>query len=145
MWGTCYGASNNIHFDFPPIMQDGRNYSSWQPEAVVNDNIRKQENIKSNWEYRKFLTNNAMQIMKYNNQEACNDLGLPSHIENNNNLSTNVPFLYKSVMDTNKPGYGYCNSNLKSPYLSREQLQSRMVSPSINFKNLAITEIAKQK
>ena len=97
MWGTCYGASNNIHFDFPPIMQDGRNYSSWQPEAVVNDNIRKQENIKSNWEYRKFLTNNALQIMKYNNQEACNDLGLPSHIENNNNplslcenLSTDV-------------------------------------------------------
>ena len=30
-WGTCFSGSNNIHFDFPPIMSDGRNFSSWQP------------------------------------------------------------------------------------------------------------------
>jgi len=137
MWGTCYGASNNIHYNYPPLMQDGRNFSSWQPEAVVNDNIRKQAKIKSNWEYRKFLTNNAIDIMKYNNQESCNDLGLVNHIQTNNTPSTNVPYMYKSVMDTRNPGYGYCNSNLKSPYLSREQLQSRMIAPSINMSNVS--------
>ena len=26
-WGTCYSGSNNIHFGFPPIMTDGRNYA----------------------------------------------------------------------------------------------------------------------
>jgi hypothetical protein len=24
----------------PPIMSDGRNYSSWQPESVLNDKIK---------------------------------------------------------------------------------------------------------
>ena len=40
-WGTCYAGSNNIHFDFPPIMADGRNYATWQPGAVINENITK--------------------------------------------------------------------------------------------------------
>jgi hypothetical protein len=133
-WGTCYSGSNNIHYNFPPIMADGRIFSSWQPDAVINENIQKQENIHSNWSYRQYMTNNGLQIMKYNNLEACNLLGLPTHFNTNQFPSTNVsqnPHLYKSTYDTNNPGYGYNNSNLKSPYLSREQLQSRMVSPSI--------------
>ena len=44
-WGQCFNASNNIHFDFPPIMADGRVYSSWTPDAVVNNRIKKEENI----------------------------------------------------------------------------------------------------
>jgi hypothetical protein len=43
-WSTCYSGSNNINFNFPPIMADGRNYASWQPDAVVNERIQKQEN-----------------------------------------------------------------------------------------------------
>ena len=66
-WATCYSGSNNIHFNFPPIMADGRNFATWQPEAVVNNRIRKNENIQSNWQYRQYLTNNAVQIMQYNN------------------------------------------------------------------------------
>ena len=112
-------------------MSDGRNFASWQPEAVINERIQKQENINSSWQYRQFLTNNAMQIMKYNNMEACYDLGLPSHIQTDKTPSSNVPYLFKSNFDNSKPGFGYCNSNLKNPYLSREQLQSRMISPAI--------------
>ena len=67
-WATCYNSSNNIHFNFPPIMADGRNFASWQPEAVVNQRIQEQENITSSWAYRQFMTNNGIQIMKYNNQ-----------------------------------------------------------------------------
>ena len=70
-WGTCYSGSNNIHFDFPPIMTDGRNYATWQPGAVINQQIKKQANIKSNWQYRKYLTDNADSIIKYNQLEAC--------------------------------------------------------------------------
>jgi hypothetical protein len=132
-WGTCYSGSNNIHFNFPPIMSDGRNYSSWQPDAVVNERIQKQEHITTNWSYRQFLTNNAQQIMKYNNQEACADLGLNPHIQTNKTPSSNVPHMFTSVMDTRTPGYGYPTSDLKNPYLSREQLQSKMVSPAIYY------------
>ena len=131
-WATCYSGSNNIHFDFPPIMADGRNFASWQPEAVVNDRIRQQENITTSWQYRQYLINNATNIMKINNQEACADLGLPSHFSTNATPSTNVPFTFHTTYDTNKPGYGYNESNLKQPYLTREQLQARMVAPTVN-------------
>ena len=130
-WATCYSGSNNIHFDFPPIMADGRNFSSWQPDALVNEHIQKQEHIETNWQYRQFLTNNASSIMKINSQEACTDLGLPCHFSTNATPSSNVPFTFRSTYDTNKPGFGYSQSNLKNPYLSREQLQARLVAPVI--------------
>ncbi len=130
-WATCYSGSNNMDFNLPPIMADGRNYASWQPSAVVNKNIQKTEGINTNWNYRQFLQTNALQIMNYNNKEACNYLGLNSHIESNETPADNIPFKFQSVFDTRKPGFGYCNSNLKNPYLSREQLNARMISPSI--------------
>jgi hypothetical protein len=130
-WGTCYSGSNNIHFNYPPIMADGRNYATWQPEAVVNKRIQQQENIKTSWEYRQYLTHNGIEIMKYNTSEACYDMGLPSHIQTGKTPSSNVPLLYKSTYDNAHPGYGYNNSDLKSPYLTREQLQARLISPSI--------------
>ncbi len=45
-WATCYTASNNIHFDFPPIMADGRNYASWKTSAIMNEKIRYDAGIK---------------------------------------------------------------------------------------------------
>ncbi len=130
-WAGCYSGSNNIHFNFPPIMADGRNFSSWQPEAVVNNRIRKQEDIKSNWEYRQYMTHNGLRIMNYDMNEACYTLGLSTHIPTDNTPSSNVPYLYKGTFDTSRPGYGYCNSDLKNPYLNREQLQAKMIAPSI--------------
>jgi hypothetical protein len=135
-WATCFSGSNNIHFNFPPIMADGRNYASWQPEAVVNEKIQKKENIHSNWSYRQFLQNNGLEIMKYNSLESCYDLGLDPHTQTNNTPSTNVPYKFKSAFDASTPGYGYCNSDLKNPYLSREQLNSRLVSPSISMESV---------
>jgi hypothetical protein len=116
-------------------MNDGRNYASWQPDAVINQRIQKQEKLKSNWEYRQYLQNNGIKIMNYNNLESCYDLGLDPHVQNGKTPSNNVPYAFKSTFDTSKPGFGYCNSDLKNPYLSREQLNSRMVAPSINPAN----------
>ena len=60
-------SSNNVYPNFPAKMQDGRVLSNtYQPESQQNDVILKRENIKSNWEYRKFLTDNAVQIMREN-------------------------------------------------------------------------------
>jgi hypothetical protein len=132
-WGTCYSGSNNIHFNFPPFMADGRNYASWQPEAVINERIQKQENIHSNWEYREYLTNQALQIMKYNTMESCYDLGLPCHSQTNKTPSNNVPFQFKSTFDNSEPGFGYNNSDLKRLYLTSEQLNARLVAPTIQI------------
>ena len=143
-WSTCNSGSNNIHFDFPPIMDDGRNYATWQPGAVINERIRQSENIKTNWQYRKYLTENADSIIKQNQIAACNECcscpavytQQPSHSPTADEIrktrmhkvSDTPPFLYKSCTDNSQP-YGYENSDLKSQYLSEYQLQSRMVTP----------------
>jgi hypothetical protein len=113
-------------------MADGRNWAQWQPDAVVNNRIQQKEGIKNNWSYRQYLQQNGLQIMNYNTTEACYELGLDPHIQTGKTPSDNVPYTFKSTFDTGKPGFGYCNSDLKNPYLSREQLNSRLISPSIN-------------
>ena len=135
-WRTCYSGSNNIDFNFPPIMADGRNYATWQPDAVVNERIQMKERIQSNWAYRQFLQKNGLQIMNYNNQEACYTLGLDPHYDTNATPSSNVPYTFKGTFDTSTPGFGYCNSDLKNPYLTSEQLNARLVAPSINPANI---------
>ena len=134
-WATCYSGSNNIHFNFPPIMADGRNYASWQPDAVINRRIQRQENIHSNWGYRQYLQHNGLKIMEYNGKEACYDLGLSPHVYTDKTPSNNVPYLYQNTYDNSRPGYGYTNSDLKNPYLSREQLNARLIAPSISLLN----------
>jgi len=135
-WATCYSASNNIDYNSPPIMKDGRNFSSFQPEAVINDRIQKDEGIKTNWGYRQYLQENGTSIMSYNSNNSCIQTGLDCHINSDRTPSTNVPHKFRNVFDTSKPGFGYSHSDLKSPYLSREQLNARLVSPSINLSNL---------
>lgn len=128
-WGTCYQGSNNIHFDFPPIMMDGRNFAKWQPGAAINEKIRKDNNITTNWQYRQYLTSNADSIARSNELEACdNCCYCPSSTVGES--TANSPFLYKSCVDKSQP-FGYENSDLKNLYLSSYELQSRMVAPSI--------------
>ena len=128
---SCNGASNNIHFDSPPLMNDGRNYASWQPGAIINVNIRKQQNIESNWDYRKYLIENADTIMETNKLNACNECGACPGVYNTNKATSNVPFIFKSSFDESKP-YGYITSDLKSDYLSRSELQQRATAPILS-------------
>lgn len=131
-WANCYSGSNNIDFNFPPIMSDSRNFASWQPDAVVNERIQRKEGIHSNWQYRQYLQRNGLQVMNYNSMEACYDLGLDPHVKTDRTPSDNVPYKFKGIFDSSKPGFGYCNSDLKNPYLTAEQLNSRLIAPSIN-------------
>ena len=75
-WATAYTGSNNIHFNFPPIMTDGRNYSQWEPSNVTNEKIRESENINTNWEYRRYLQKNADTIIKTNQLSSFNKISL---------------------------------------------------------------------
>jgi hypothetical protein len=111
-------------------MADGRNFASWQPGAVVNEKIRQESGIKSNWQYRKYLMENADQIIKYNQLGACEQSsgGVASY--GSEEKLNGSPFLYNSNLDNSQP-FGYENSDLKSSYLSRQQLQERMVTPVI--------------
>lgn len=156
-WATCYSGSNNIHFNFPPIMADGRNFASWQPGSVINEKIREESGIKSNWQYRKYLMENADQIIKYNQLGACDQCSssIASSYGSEEKLN-GTPFLYNSYLENYQTSqaqqiqaqqiqqaqaqaqqpFGYENSDLKNIYLSRQQLQERMVTPVITQEQL---------
>lgn len=128
-WSKNYSASHNVYFDFPPLMSDGRNFAGWQPGNAVNATIRKNENIQSNWDYRRYLTVNAEKIMEINQIDAVNASGHGT-FEVSPQEQRNTPFMYFSVMDQREP-FGYTTSDMKDLYLSRSDLQARMVAPEI--------------
>lgn len=148
-WGTCYSGSNNIHYDFPAIMNDGRNYANWLPGAAINEQIRKDAGISTNWQYRRYLTEKADTIIRNNQVAACDECcALPRETYGNNTnevpqgqtqpvlnrqmyVQPQVPYLYKSCADNTRPRYGYEGSDLKDMYTSKIQLQSRMITPVI--------------
>lgn len=132
-WRNKYTASNNTYYSLPPLMSDGRNYTEWQSDAKINNIIKKDNNINSNWEYRRFLQQNGEKITDINNQNAYNSSNINPYM-NTNTPSNNVPYMFKGIFDTSRPGFGYCNSDLKNPYLTREQLNARLVAPTINAK-----------
>ena len=134
-WGTCYSGSNNIHFDFPPIMADGRNFANWQPGAVINEKIRENAGITSNWQYRKYLMENADQIIKYNQLGACEQSSGGVVNYGGEEKLNGSPFLYNSYLENSQP-FGYENSDLKNSYLTRQPLQERMVTPVITQEQL---------
>ena len=127
--------SNNKYDGFPPLMSDGRTITaSWQPEAVMNNHLKKSVGLETNWQYRHYLTKNAKDIMKYNCIQSSTDAGyMKRYTDLNSSYST--PALYSSVFDENKRETKKV-SDLKQNYLSREQLQSQMVAPEITQEQL---------
>jgi hypothetical protein len=129
--------TNNKYPQFPPLMSDGRAITaSWQHDAVANAKIIETNNIRSNWEYRKYLTKNAADVMEQNFRESSNDLGYTNRFATAPNIQSNqvsgmsAPVMYASIQD-NQTAFGNVTSDLKTNYLSREDLQSRKFSPVI--------------
>jgi hypothetical protein len=131
-WQTNYSGSNNYYSDMPPMMSDGRNYTNWLPEETANNAIKQQANIKSNWDYRMYLQNNASRVMEQNTLEATYASGI-----NQNGMTTttssNEPLLFRSTFDSRKHPLVESNSDLKTQYLSREQLNARMLAPQLQY------------
>ena len=130
VWGSELGTdSNNIHHNFPALMSDNRIFTSWRPSALVNEQIQAEAGIKSNWEYRQYLAHNATTIMQYNSMQAFAESGNnPYYSQGASQKGNNMPVMYNSLYDNSKP---IQNSDLKSVYLTSEQLQARMMSPAI--------------
>ena len=138
--------SNNKYDNFPPLMSDGRSITNtWQPESTINADLLKSTGIQSNWQYRNFLIHHAKDIMEYNFRESANDVGYykrpvdVADIQSNQAFGMNAtPHLYTSATDKSRPK-GFVTSDLKDIYLSREQLDSRKISPVITQEQLLAT------
>ena len=132
-WGTCYSGSNNIHNEFPPFMADGRLFTTWLHDNTVSELIKKNNNFKSNSEYRHYLVKNSDSIIDNNRNNAYKNCC--SYLVNYKENSTH-PYLYTSHGDNSQP-YGYSNSDLKNMYLSRQKLQSQSVTPFVTEETLS--------
>ena len=119
-------STNNVYKDYAPKMSDGRSIiASYQPESITNDYLKKELGIKSNWEYRKYLTENGKDIMKYNCMNVSNDVGYTlRYISSSSPLSSPLSSpIYKTPV-----GEEYNeseSSDLKEMYLSREELDAK--------------------
>jgi hypothetical protein len=127
-WGTCYNASNNIHNDFPALMSSGNLYTNYNSACKTNNQIKEKTGMKSNYQYRQWLINNAESVMKSNSIAACGECC--GCMENFTPRPDSQKYLYKGCGDNTKP-FGYESSDLKNLYLSREQLQGRLAAPII--------------
>ena len=123
-WATQYKNPNNINIPYPGIVQDGRLFTSYSPSAIINNEIRKQNHLNNDRDYKSYLQKNASIIMSYNFKTMGEDLG----------TNRAVPFTFYDVNDRTIPN-GYETSTPKNIYLSREQLnanQTRPMQSSIN-------------
>ena len=123
--------TNNVYTDFPPLMSDSRSLvASWQPENIINDQMIKLSGISNNLIYRQFLQYSAKDIMTYNFQEACNDVGYYKRFAESPSSSDfqSRPSYFTSLLE-NKEVMGVEDTDLRRNYLSREQLNSQKITP----------------
>ena len=136
---NCFSGSNNLHYDFPPIMADGRNFASWQRPNSMDETIRVREHIKTNKDYRTYLQVNADSIMRLNASQAIQQCSVQ---KTQTAPVANQPFLYESFLDQSKP-FGYEDSDLKSMYLSMFQTKGSTITPHVTQHQL--NDWARQK
>jgi len=135
-WGTCYKGTNNIHFNFPPLMNDGRNYSNYEAGSNLDNKLKQNANIKTNSDYRRYLQNNADSIIKNNQLSACDECSsCPYYLSTSENLSTTKPYIFDSIVSNDQP-FGYETSDLKNIYLSKQLLEAQMHAPRFRIPNI---------
>lgn len=132
MKGNCLSGGNNKFLNFPAKMEDGRGFSEWYSEGILNKSIRDRYNIKKNWQYRQFLQNHSNEIIEANQLLSCDECSTcPYYSPNTEPTYNNTKIISDSELNIPDP-YGFNNSDLKSAYLSRQELQSRMTTPILS-------------
>lgn len=131
---TMYPVQANIPFPKIPKMSP----PSWQPEDANNADLIAKTGIASNWQYRKYLIENAKDIMEYNYHESNNENGYAvRHAEvpvihcNTVKGITNTPRMQTTEIDITHR-YGKPASDLKNMYLTQEQANSMRIAPVID-------------
>jgi hypothetical protein len=89
---------------------------------MVNESFLDKNEIKSNWQYRKYLMDNSVQIQQKLFTDAMSDVGYYS-LRNESENQFIPPTLYRTFTEP-MTHRNRESSDLKDTYLSREQLQS---------------------
>lgn len=132
MLNVNYNKSNNIHFNYPALMEDGRNFGSYIPGIEIDNRLQKNNNIKNNSDYRKYLQENAVKLMKTNFMNACDYSNVFYRITETNKYNGSKPYIFGNIFSRDQP-YGYENSDLKELYLSRQELDGKIHAPRFDL------------
>lgn len=80
------------------------NNANYQPENLKNSELINSENIQKNWQYRKYMTNNANNIREYNYLDSANSM-------NYTNRPYNSPVINSNIF---KPTQGFNNTSIRN-------------------------------
>lgn len=103
------------------------NNASWQPESEKNNNLLHSEKIKTNWEYRRYLMNNASQVMEFNYLDTANSIGY-------NKRPNEIPSIQSNSFTPLNSITTLHNSDLKQNYILQQQNASRKMAPEVVVK-----------
>lgn len=117
MWAT----QNNSGAKMPGVLNDGRLFTNYKSDAVVGEEIKKENGISCNEDYRRYLVRNTETIMQYNYDHMARENKTPYEHEQYN---YGQPHLYQSIQEDTKP-YGYEDTTVKQMYLTRQQLDDK--------------------
>lgn len=118
MWATDYVTNNNATNQFPGIVHDGRTFTVYTQDT---ETFKRNHGIQTNSEYRKYLMDNANELMKVNYKTAILE----------NKTPVNQPFKHGSpylIRGSEQP-YGYENTFTKEMYLTRQMLDDKKRRP----------------
>ena len=93
---SCNKIPNNKYYDCPARMS-GNDFTDYRSSTYVDDSIRHSNNITNNFDYRNFLTRNAVTIMKINNEYEENKFGCK------NCNAPEIPFFETCVYNSISP------------------------------------------
>ena len=133
---TMYPVHKEVPFPNIPKMIT----SSLQPENANNADLVAKTGITTNWQYRKYLTDNAKDIMEYNYRESNNENGLavinsalPGMQCNKVTGMINTPRMQTSTI---APLQRTSDESLKNAYLASVAFHSASIAPTIDRKQL---------
>tara|TARA_B100001287_G_C22583786_1_gene482242 strand:+ start:477 stop:815 length:339 start_codon:yes stop_codon:yes gene_type:complete len=92
-------VTDNVELDFPARMADGRMFTDYRQNCLLNNNIAQG---KGSWEYRDFLINNSEELMKKFNQQQ-------ELITKCNKCSDNTVLPVKTILNCTPEG---CNPQM---------------------------------
>ena len=95
-------VTDNFEMDFPARMSDGRQFTDYRQNCIINNEISKGM---SSWEYRNFLTNNAGKIHQALIEQA-------KAVNECKTCSDNTLLEVKNVINCGPTG---CTYNIKDP------------------------------
>lgn len=116
---------NSHHF--PIVMEDSRILTNYAPNGMYEQALQQQQNIKSNAIYRRYLVNNTNEIMQINKNTSIQQNVPMTFPKVNRNHAHPVLFDGKRMGPTDTPA-GYQTNNVKSKYLSAQELNAKKVN-----------------